>query len=214
MTQLGEQMTSDERREARAEMEAAKARAKALRPWYKKKLIIIPLVLLGFIVLIASLGGGGDGGSGGDSDDDAVVQAQIPGEATLDVTGEKTTTRFTGVSLRNESIPGNEFSRAPEGKTFMVFNTEIENVGDEDLDLNSSVYRLKLPDGQIIDYGLGSMADDELGFGVGTTLTPGAKKVATLSWEIPNPTSGQNYAILWKPNPFDDKQAQFTYTHR
>ena len=207
-------MTSDERREARAEMEAAKARAKALRPWYKKKLIIIPLIFIGLIVLFASLGVDEDSGGGGDGDDDgAIVQAQIPGEATLDVTGQKTTTRFTGVSLRNESIPGNEFSRAPEGKTYLVFNTEIENVGDEDLDLNSSVYRLKLPDGQIIDYGMGSLADDEMGFGLGTTLTPGAKKAATLSWEIPNPTPGQTYVILWKPNPFDEKQAQFTYTH-
>jgi hypothetical protein len=209
-------MSTDERREAKAEMEAAKARARALRPWYKKKLIMIPLVFVILIILISSMGGGGDGDSdsgGGQGSSEEIVQAQIPGEATLD-TGDKTTTRFTGVTLRDESIPGNEFTKAPAGKTYMVFNAEIENVGDEDLDLNFSAYRLKLPSGEIVDYGMGSVADDELGVGLGTTLTPGAKKSGTLTWEVPIPTPGQGYVILWKPNPFDDKQAQFTYTHR
>jgi hypothetical protein len=36
---------------AKSEAKAAKARAKALRPWYRKKRIIIPLVLLSFPVL-------------------------------------------------------------------------------------------------------------------------------------------------------------------
>ena len=42
---------------ARAEAKAAKARAKALRPWYRKKRIIIPLVVFGFPVLSSVIQG-------------------------------------------------------------------------------------------------------------------------------------------------------------
>jgi len=52
-------------RDARADMKADKARAKALRPWYKKKRFMIPLVLVA-LGIIASLGGGGGDTSGGD----------------------------------------------------------------------------------------------------------------------------------------------------
>lgn len=51
---------SNERQEARAEAAAAKARSKAMRPWYKKKRFIIPLALLAIIVISAIAGAGGD----------------------------------------------------------------------------------------------------------------------------------------------------------
>jgi len=55
MTNLPPPQSSDasdnDFKSARAEARAAKARAKALRPWYRKKRIIIPLVLFGFPVL-------------------------------------------------------------------------------------------------------------------------------------------------------------------
>lgn len=212
-------------RDVKADAAADKARRKALRPWYKKKRFAIPIGLFLLFVLIAVASGGGDGGgneaggNGGGGNEAVqagdIVKAQIPGEATLDVTGIKATTRFTGVTFRDESIPGNEFTKAPTGKTYMVFSVEILNVGEKDLDLNAAVYRLKLPSGEIVDYLIGSsLADEEFGIGLGTTLTPGAKKAATLSWEVPIPSPGQAYVVLWKPNPFDPKQAQFTYTHQ
>lgn len=50
---------------ARAELKAAKARAKQLRPWYRKKRIIIPLIFFGFPILSGifsaiTSGGGSD----------------------------------------------------------------------------------------------------------------------------------------------------------
>jgi len=47
---------------ARAEAKAAKARAKALRPWYRKKRIIVPLVLFGLPVLSGVISGITSGG--------------------------------------------------------------------------------------------------------------------------------------------------------
>ncbi len=50
-------------RSAKAEAKAAKAHAKAMRPWYKKKRLMIPLALVALIVVIAIA----SGGSGDDS---------------------------------------------------------------------------------------------------------------------------------------------------
>jgi hypothetical protein len=210
-------MSSDDRRAAKAEVEAAKARAKAMRPWYKRKIVIIPLALVLLVIIISSMGGG-DSGDGVGSSDNAgggsssnVVQATIPGEATLDISGNRSTTRFTGVTTRKESIPGNEFSAAAEGKVFLTFAGEVENLGPDDLDLNASVYRLKMPTGEILDYQAYS-ADGDKAFTLGTTLPRGVKKAGQMSWEVPTPAQGQTYVILWKPSPFEAEQAQFTYT--
>lgn len=45
----------------KADMKAAKAHYKASRPWYKKKRILFPLILVAIIIIaVASSGGGGD----------------------------------------------------------------------------------------------------------------------------------------------------------
>ncbi len=203
--------TADERRSARADLEAAKARERALRPWYKKKRFIIPLALVALVVIGAIASGGEEGSSpGGEATSATVLRAHIPGEATLEVGNEKTLTRFTNVTFRREALPGNPFTRARAGKTYMILDAEIQNLGRDDLDLNSTVYRLKLPSGEIVNYtSIGG--GEELS--VGTTLTPGAKKAGQLVYEVPVPSTGQEYVVLWKPNPFIDRQAQFTYVH-
>lgn len=47
-------------RDAKAEAKATKARAKAMRPWFKKKRIMIPLVFVLFVVIAAAASGGSD----------------------------------------------------------------------------------------------------------------------------------------------------------
>lgn len=49
----------EDRRSAKADAKAAKARAKAMRPWYRKKRFILPLGLVVLVVLIVAAGGGG-----------------------------------------------------------------------------------------------------------------------------------------------------------
>lgn len=54
--------TRDQRRDAKADIAAAKARAKAERPWYKKKRYLGPLGLLLLIVIVSvASSDGGDG---------------------------------------------------------------------------------------------------------------------------------------------------------
>lgn len=50
-------------KEANAEAKAAKANAKAMRPWFKKKRIILPLALVVIVGISMASGGGSDSGS-------------------------------------------------------------------------------------------------------------------------------------------------------
>lgn len=200
-------------RDARADVKADKARAKALRPWYKKKRFVIPLVLLVFIVLIASMGGDEEGGEAGrESGGDQVVQVQIPGEATLSTGDKKSITRFADVTTATSA---GQFNQAGAGNVFLTFKGEVENVSEEgDIDLNPLYYRLKMPSGEIVDYQFeGMLADGDNGFGSGVTLPPGVKKAVQLTWKVPTPTAGQTFVVYWKPSHVYEDQAQFTYTH-
>lgn len=50
-------MANEEAKRAKADAEAAKAKAKVMRPWHKKKRIVIPLVLL-MLIGLSTMGGG------------------------------------------------------------------------------------------------------------------------------------------------------------
>lgn len=72
-------MTStDERRAAKGEAAAAKARARAQRPWFKKKRVVLPLALVVLILVFAVVGSGGDDATEPAGTDRAVVDAQDP----------------------------------------------------------------------------------------------------------------------------------------
>jgi hypothetical protein len=49
--------SADEAREAQAELKAAKAKAKALRPWYSKKRFVLPGAFLIFAILSSGING-------------------------------------------------------------------------------------------------------------------------------------------------------------
>lgn len=63
----------DASREAAAEAKASKARAKAMRPWFKKKRFVLPLALL-LIVIIGVVAGGG-------SDDTGTTETAAAGDS-------------------------------------------------------------------------------------------------------------------------------------
>jgi len=104
---------ADEYREAKADVKAEKARAKSLRPWWKKKRFMIPLVLLVIgIAASASSSGGGSGTSGdggGDSGSESATGAgndlstneDNPPEDDVEITScEKTVIDTVDVALR------------------------------------------------------------------------------------------------------------------
>jgi hypothetical protein len=66
----------DAKRQAKADTAAAKARAKAERPWYQKKRFIIPLALL-LLIAVFAIGSGDDGDDGEPEDVAAGEQTEI-----------------------------------------------------------------------------------------------------------------------------------------
>lgn len=58
--QVVDQTDAPDHRSAKADAKAAKARAKAMRPWFKKKRFLLPLALVVVVVAAMSMSGGGD----------------------------------------------------------------------------------------------------------------------------------------------------------
>lgn len=133
----------------KADHKAAKAYAKATRPWYKKKRWIIAIVLL--IIIIAAAAGSGGGGSDGpekvsgesstsggsdtkdsgnkESDDNKAGSKSNPikvGE-TVKLKG----TQYTVESAETKADVGGEFANEKANGVYVIVTLTIENKKDE-----------------------------------------------------------------------------------
>jgi len=122
----------------RADAKAEAARAKALRPWYKKKRFIIPLVIFGLFV-IGSLTSGGDDGGGSntanDSDDENLaVESESENEDTAGLNQAVRDGKFeftvTGVEC-GETTVGNQFLNKTAQGQFCFVSLHVKNIGQE-----------------------------------------------------------------------------------
>ncbi|GAA2080021.1 hypothetical protein GCM10009821_20390 [Aeromicrobium halocynthiae] len=125
----------------RAAAKAAKAYAKASRPWYRKKRWIAAIVI-GVLVLFAAVSGGGEegatradtsevaaGGSAGDEGDAEEVTQDAPvavGEA-VELEG----TRYVVESVRTSPTVGSEFFEEQANGIYVIVDLTIENLKDE-----------------------------------------------------------------------------------
>lgn len=124
---------TQEQQNPKAAAKAAKAYAKASRPWYKKKRWIAAIVV-GVIILAAALGGGGDegatraAGSGGGGDAEQVTQADpVAVGETVELEG----TQYTVDSAKTQGSVGNEFFKEEAGGVYVVVAITIQNTKDE-----------------------------------------------------------------------------------
>lgn len=125
--------------DAKAQAKAAKAYAKAQRPWFKKKRFIIPIVLV-VIVVLAQLTSGGEGGaervSASDDSDSSVSDdsdSSVSKDNPLQV-GETVSlegTEYTVDGVRTEDAVGDEFFREEASGKYVVVDITIENKKDE-----------------------------------------------------------------------------------
>jgi hypothetical protein len=128
---------------ARADAKAEAARAKALRPWYKKKRFVIPIVLIVlFVIIPLSVGGGDESGgerNGGDGSDLAVDTegADTEGANTEESAGLNQPVRdgkfeFTVRSVQcGQTRVGNQFLNKEAQGQFCLVALQVKNVGDE-----------------------------------------------------------------------------------
>lgn len=128
-------------RDARADVKADKARAKALRPWYKKKRFMIPLVLV-VLGIIGSLGGGGaDSPSGDDTDSsargggnqdsvDTVNNAKTAAGLNQPVRDGKFEFTVKGIQCGQTKVGSQFLNKEAQGQ-YCVVSLNIKNIGTE-----------------------------------------------------------------------------------
>ncbi len=125
-------MSDTQEQNPKAAAKAAKAYAKASRPWYKKKRWIAAIVV-GVIIVAAALGSGGNegatrSGSSGGGDADKVTKADpVKVGESVELEG----TKYTVESARTQASVGNEFFKEEADGIYVVVELTIENTKDE-----------------------------------------------------------------------------------
>ncbi len=124
----------------KAAAKAAKAYAKATRPWYKKKRFIIPLALVALIVISSALSGGGDPSPSNDDTastsndtaaDDTATDAKQTEKATTKPKKKVATVKVDAATLIKE-FSDNELAADTKykGKNIQVSGT-VEKIDTE-----------------------------------------------------------------------------------
>lgn len=118
----------------KAAAKAAKAYAKASRPWYKKKRFIIPIVLVVLIVIATATSSGDTGptAGGGDGEDESGGSAASQAEPVA--VGETVSlegTSYTVESVETTDTVGDEFFEEAAGGVYVVVELTIENTRNE-----------------------------------------------------------------------------------
>jgi hypothetical protein len=143
----------DAKRQAKADTAAEKARAKAERPWFKKKRFIIPLALLLLIIIISVTSSGGEDEdapaedeaaetapaedeAATAEDETATAEDEAAGEEEAVTTGIGSPARdgsfeFTVNSFEcGETTVGDEFFEEEAQGQYCLMSVRVENIGD------------------------------------------------------------------------------------
>ena len=203
-----------DQRSAKADAKAEKARAKAMRPWFKKKRFIIPLALVAIMIIAAVAGGGGDddttvatgGGNGNAARGDASrlfpsrpdvkrkdVERNIGGAA--EVSGYTAT--VTKAAFQQQL---SQFER----NGYMLADVTLLNRDSKAQSYNTFNWKLITPQGTTIDP---CLCGKQLGSG---DLVNGGTITGQLIWEV-GPQKGDFY-IVFDPPGFDEARGVWKVT--
>lgn len=196
-------------KEARAQAKAAKAHAKALRPWFKKKRFLIPLILVAIAVIAAVAGGGASDGDeptaagetteqsssaeqGGAADSGALYpdRPDQQGEDQEASIGESV--RLSGYTT---TVTGATFTQEQFTETDLVIvDVRIENRDDSAQPYNTFDFKIQTANGQVLDPSF--MAENTVGSG---DLVGGGVVEGNVGFEVGPGT----YYVIYKPDAFD-----------
>lgn len=206
-------------KEVQAEAKAAKARAKAMRPWWKKKRVILPLGLVALIA-IAAIAGGGDGGDSDTGTGEATKTTATGGTTETTAAGAETdgdaklfpgrpdsqredqernigeAAKLSGYTATVTSTGFQESISDFETKGYIVVEVTIENRDDKAQSYNYFDWKIQTPSGQVIDPTFSTV--DTLGSG---DLVKGGKVSGKVVFEV-GATKGEFY-VIYKPDQFD-----------
>jgi hypothetical protein len=137
----------------KAQAKAAKAYAKAMRPWYKKKRLLIPAGLV-LLVIVVSAGSSSNSGSGngGSSTSSTSSSASSGADGKSGKVGQALTnagTTYTVTSVRTTGTIGDpDFLGERADGVFVIADLELTNNKDETKTFLESSAKLKTSDGK------------------------------------------------------------------
>jgi hypothetical protein len=201
----------------KAAAKAAKAYAKASRPWYKKKRWIGTIVIVAFIAIAAASGGGS-------SDDDSLKSSsdststntksdskQSKNDSSGKV-GSKGNPAPRGTAVQNKSAKYTidnvevrdslgQFADKPSGK-YVVVTLTAENVKDETIQISSEDFKLLVGGVEIDASDEAYMLDDAFSY---DDLSPGLKRSGKVVFDVAPKDAGngvlQAQALLSTDDP-------------
>ena len=176
------------RKDAKAEVKAAKAYAKAQRPWYKKKRWIFSILIL--LVIVAAAGGsGGGGGTDSGGGDNGSETASEDGGGKSGAVGDAienagTTYKVTKVDT-TKTIGDPDLGGARADGMFVVVSLELTNNKDETKTFTDSSAKIETSDGkkyETSDKAVLSFADESL---LLKDIQPDLTTKGKLAFELP-----------------------------
>ncbi len=201
-----EQYPSEGSQNPKADAKAAKAYAKAMRPWYKKKRVIIPAGIV-VLVIAASAGSSGGTGSGGASGTATTAESNANAAKSGDdvakvgqaVTNAGTTYKVTNVKTAKQIGDPNLLGARADG-TFVIVDLQLTNNKDETKTFMDANAKIKTSDGkeyETSDKALMAFGDDSLML---KDIQPDLTTTGKLAFELPpSKVTGSTLVIedLW-----------------
>lgn len=210
---------ADDMKVAKADVAAEKARAKAMRPWYKKKRFLLPLALVLIVVIAAIAGGGGDDSSevatdspktssdsGGSSKEGNTLFPGRPDAKKADIErniGESAELSGYTVTVTKAGFQGEVSEFEKDG--YLVADVTILNRDDKAQSYNVFEWKLITPAGQIIDPTFTSAK--QLGSG---DLAKGGTVSGQIVWEVG--TQKGDFYVVYDPSDFGDERGVWKAT--
>lgn len=200
----------------KAAAKAAKAYAKATRPWFKKKRFIIPIALVVVGIISTATGGGG---TSEPTDDETPVAASAeksgdktekkaaakkPEKKKAKKVGTKSNPAPKGKAVKNKSASyrvdkieivdgglGGGIIDAPAGK-YVIVTLTVKNVKDETIQISSGDFKLAA-DGKQFDADDDGIFLDE-GFSY-DDLSPSLERTGQILFDVPDELAGKGTLI-------------------
>jgi hypothetical protein len=211
------------RQDAKADAKASRARAKSMRPWFKKKRYIIPLGILVIGVIVAAAGGGGDkkhvsnlltdtSTTVGSNDPTAPVanagdQVLFPGRPDAQREDQEraigSSAQLSGYTATVNSAAFVQSVSDFETAGYIKLNVTIANRDSKAQPYNALDWRLQTPGGTVKDQGF--VTGDTLDYG---DLVSGGSVTGDVVFEV-GATRGA-FFIIYKPDAFDAARGIWT----